>query len=97
MQILLILNELNLFSGNQHAIGEVRIINAKGAKEINPSNEELLYNWAMLNKYSPVKNDKFKSGKIKTFALPPTSFETPFLTAVSSSKAVSACISPSIM
>lgn len=65
MQILLILNELNLFSGNQHAIGEVRIINAKGAKEINPSNEELLYNWAILNKYSPVKNDKFKSGKIK--------------------------------
>jgi hypothetical protein len=65
MQILLILNELNLFSGNQHAIGEVRIINARGAKEINPSNEELLYNWAILNKYSPVKNDKFKSGKIK--------------------------------
>lgn len=65
MQIMLILNELNLFSGKPNAIGEIRIINSSAAKEINPSNEELLYNWAALNNYSPVKNDKFKSGKIK--------------------------------
>jgi hypothetical protein len=65
MQVMLILNELNLFSGKQNAIGEIRIINSSIAKEINPSNEELLYNWALLNNYSPVKNDKFKSGKIR--------------------------------
>ena len=65
MQALLVLNELNLFSGNNHAIGEVRVMNTTSAKELNPSNEELLYNWAMLNNYSPVKNDKFKSGKTK--------------------------------
>jgi hypothetical protein len=65
MQVMLILNELNLFSGKQNAIGEIRIINSSAAKEISPSNEELLYNWALLNNYSPVKNDKFKSGNIK--------------------------------
>ena len=65
MQIMLILNELNLFSGKTNAIGEIRVINSYAAKEINPSNEELLYNWAVLNSYSPVKNDKFKAGTIK--------------------------------
>lgn len=65
MQVMLILNELNLFSGKQNAVGEIRIINSSAAKEISPSNEELLYNWALLNNYSPVKNDKFKSGNIK--------------------------------
>jgi len=65
MQVMLVLNELNLFSGNSNAIGEIRIINSYAAKEINPSNEELLYNWAVLNSYSAVKNDKFKSGTIK--------------------------------
>ena len=65
MQVMLILNELNLFSGKQNAIGEIRIINSTTSKEISPSNEELLYNWAVLNSYSSVKNDKFKSGKIK--------------------------------
>ena len=66
MQIMLILNELNLFSGKPNtAIGEIRVINTKAAKEINPSNEELFYNWALLNRYSAVKNDNFKSGKRK--------------------------------
>jgi hypothetical protein len=44
MQEMLFLNELNLFSGKQNAIGEIRVINSSAAKEINPSNEELLYN-----------------------------------------------------
>ena len=65
MQTLLVLNELNFFSGDVNAIGEVRIMNTARARELNPSNEELLYNWAVLNSYSPVKNDKFKSGKIR--------------------------------
>jgi hypothetical protein len=63
---MLILNELNLFSGKPNtAIGEIRVINTKAAKEINPSNEELFYNWALLNRYSAVKHDNFKSGKRK--------------------------------
>lgn len=65
MQVMLFLNELNLFNGKTNAIGEIRIINSYSDKEINPSNEELLYNWALLNKYSSVKNDKFKSGQLK--------------------------------
>ena len=67
MQIMLVLNELNLFNGkfSKPNIGEIRIINSMAAKEINPSNEELLYNWAILNSYSAVKKDKFKSGNIK--------------------------------
>ena len=65
MQLMLFLNELKLFSGRTNAIGEIRVISAYHAKEINPSNEELLYNWNILNKYSPVKQDNFKSGKIR--------------------------------
>jgi hypothetical protein len=55
MQLMLFLNELKLFSGKTNAIGEIRVISTYHAKEINPSNEELLYNWNILNKYSPVK------------------------------------------
>lgn len=65
MQLMLFLNELKLFSGKTNAIGEIRVISTNNAKEINPSNEELLYNWNILNKYSPVKQDNIKSGKIR--------------------------------
>jgi hypothetical protein len=65
MQVMMVLNELNLFSGKPNAIGEIRVINTYYAKEISPSNEELMYNWAVLNSYSPVKNDKIKSGKLR--------------------------------
>lgn len=65
MQVMMILNELNLFSGKRNAIGEIRIINSFIAKEISPSNEELMYNWALLNNYSPAKNDKIKSGNLR--------------------------------
>lgn len=65
MQLMLFLNELKLFSGKTNAIGEIRVISSYHAKEINPSNEELLYNWNILNRYSPVKQDNFKSGKIR--------------------------------
>lgn len=63
MEALLVINQINGLEG--HTIGNIQVINPKFADSMKLSNEELLYNFNELNRYKPLVDNKFKSGKVK--------------------------------
>lgn len=64
IETMLILNNLNSIYNKNTAIGDIRVINPFEGIEVNPSNEELLYCFNTLNKFKPIKTNKYASKEI---------------------------------
>jgi hypothetical protein len=66
IEVMEIMALLNTTSGlDNFIIGNISIVNPFTSEEIQPSNEEILYSFNQLNRFNPMKDNKFQSGEIK--------------------------------
>lgn len=63
IEAMAIINQIPELEG--HTIGSISVVNPRQANGISVTNEELIYCWNELNKFSPIKDNKISTGKIK--------------------------------